>query len=100
MLFCSFSDSLHVFKEAFKALAAGGVLEMQDAIFDFRSPDDSLSLKGTKNLKEAFGLRGIDLTCVSNYRNYLEMWDLRIFNAQPSPPLCIHLRLPFQTLIA
>ncbi|KAH6701342.1 S-adenosyl-L-methionine-dependent methyltransferase [Leptodontidium sp. MPI-SDFR-AT-0119] len=28
MLFCSFSDLLHVFREAFKALTAGGVIEM------------------------------------------------------------------------
>ncbi|KAH6661710.1 hypothetical protein B0J14DRAFT_611792 [Halenospora varia] len=76
MLFCSFSDPLHVFKEAFKALAARGVLKMQDVIFDFRSPNDLL--KGSvleewaKKLKEAFGSKGIDLTCVSGYRNYLE----------------------------
>jgi len=76
MLFCSFSDPLHLFKEAFKALAAGGVLEMQDLIFDFRSPDDSLkgsALEAWANkLKEAFGSKGIDLTCASRYRNYLE----------------------------
>jgi hypothetical protein len=76
-LFCSFTDPLHIFKEAFKALAPGGVLEMQDVIFDFRSPDDSL--KGSalerwaRKLKEAFILKGIDVTCVSKYRNYLEI---------------------------
>ncbi|KAH8674379.1 S-adenosyl-L-methionine-dependent methyltransferase [Tricladium varicosporioides] len=76
MLFCSFPDPLHVFREAFKALAAGGVLEMQDLIFDFRSSDGSL--KGSalerwaKELREAFRLKGIDLTCVSKYRNYFE----------------------------
>jgi hypothetical protein len=76
MLFCSFSDSLYVFREAFEALTAGGVLEMQDVIFDFRSFDDLL--KGSaleewaKKLQEAFGSKGIDLACVSKYRNYLE----------------------------
>ncbi|KAH7378961.1 methyltransferase domain-containing protein [Cadophora sp. MPI-SDFR-AT-0126] len=76
MLFCSFSDPLHVFREAFKALTAGGIIEMQDLIFDFRSDDDSL--KGSaletwaKKVKEAFGSKGIDLTSASRYRNYLE----------------------------
>ncbi|PVH69139.1 S-adenosyl-L-methionine-dependent methyltransferase [Cadophora sp. DSE1049] len=75
-LFHSFSDPLHIFREAFRTLADGGILEIQDVIFDFRSPDDSL--KGSaleewsKKLEEAFESRGIDLTCVSSYRNYFE----------------------------
>ncbi|KAH7370298.1 S-adenosyl-L-methionine-dependent methyltransferase, partial [Rhexocercosporidium sp. MPI-PUGE-AT-0058] len=60
MLFCSFSNPLHVFKEAFKALTARGVMEMQDLVFEF--------LK----IKEAFASKGIDLTSASRYRNYLE----------------------------
>ncbi|PVH70685.1 S-adenosyl-L-methionine-dependent methyltransferase [Cadophora sp. DSE1049] len=76
-LFHSFSDPLHIFQEAFRTLAGGGILEMQDVIFDFRSPNDSL--KGSaleewsKKLEEAFKSKGIDLTCVSNYRNYFEV---------------------------
>ena len=75
-LFCSFSDPLHVFREAFEALTAGGVLEMQDVIFDFRSFDDSL--KGTalegwaKKLQEAFRSKGIELAWVSDHRKDLE----------------------------
>ena len=79
MLFCSFSNPLHIFEEAFKALSDGGVLEIQDVIFEFRSFDDnSDSLKGSaledwaKRLKDAFGSRGIDLTCASSYKNHLE----------------------------
>lgn len=75
MLFCSFSDPLHVFREAFKALAAGGVIEMQDLIFDFRSSDGSLGGSAletwAKKVKEAFGSKGIDLTSASRYSNYL-----------------------------
>lgn len=76
MLFCSFSDPLHVFREAFNSLSAGGVIEMQDVIYDFRSFDDSL--KGTaleewaNKLQEAFKSNGIDLACASKYRNHLE----------------------------
>ncbi|PVH74938.1 S-adenosyl-L-methionine-dependent methyltransferase [Cadophora sp. DSE1049] len=76
MLFCSFSNPLHVFREAFKALTAGGVVEMQDPIFEFRSPDGSLEGSAletwAKKVKEAFGSKGIDLTSASRYRNYLE----------------------------
>ncbi|KAH6694381.1 S-adenosyl-L-methionine-dependent methyltransferase [Leptodontidium sp. MPI-SDFR-AT-0119] len=76
MLFCSFSDPLHVFREAFKALTAGGVIEMQDLIFEFRSFDGSLEGSTletwAKKVKEAFGSKGIDLTSASRYRNYLE----------------------------
>ena len=76
MVFCCFPDPLHIFKEAFKALAAGGVLEMQDVIFDFRSPDNSLKdsaiEKWMEKLKKAFESRGIDLTCVLRYKDYLE----------------------------
>ncbi len=76
MLFCSFSDPLHVFTEAFKALTARGVIEIQDLIFNFRSFNGLL--KGSaleewaKKLKEAFRSKGIDLACASKYRSYLE----------------------------
>ncbi|CZT52262.1 uncharacterized protein RSE6_13554 [Rhynchosporium secalis] len=76
MLFCSFSDPLHVFKEAFKALAAGGVIEMQELIFDFQSLDHSLERSAlatwAKKVTAAFGSRGIDLTSASRYKNVLE----------------------------
>ena len=49
---------------------------MQDFIFDFRSPDDSLKgsalQEWSKMLDEASKSKGIDLTCVSNYSNYFE----------------------------
>ena len=76
MLFCSFSNPLHVFKEAFKALTAGGIIEMQDLIFEFRSPDGSLEGSAletwAKKVTEAFASKGIDLTSASRYRNHLE----------------------------
>ncbi|CZS99478.1 related to methyltransferase [Rhynchosporium agropyri] len=76
MLFCSFSDPLHVFREAFKALAAGGVIEMQELIFDFLSPDHSLEGSAlatwANKVKAAFGSRGIDLTSASRCTNDLE----------------------------
>lgn len=76
MLFCSFSNPLHVFKEAFKALTAGGIIEMQDLIFEFRSPDGSLEGSAletwAKKVTEAFASKGIDLTSASTYRNHLE----------------------------
>lgn len=75
-LFHCFSNPVHIFQEAFRTLADGGILEMQDFIFDFRSPDDSLKgsalQEWSKLLDEAFKSKGIDLTCVSNYRNYFE----------------------------
>ncbi|CZS94298.1 uncharacterized protein RCO7_10326 [Rhynchosporium graminicola] len=62
--------------EAFKALAAGGIIEMQDVIFEFRSPDHSLEGSAlatwAEKVKSAFGSKGIDLTSASRYKNDLE----------------------------
>ncbi|CZT07023.1 uncharacterized protein RAG0_12613 [Rhynchosporium agropyri] len=76
MLFCSFSDPLHVFREAFKALSPGGVIEMQELIFDLRCSDHSLEGSAlatwARKVKAAFRSRGIDLTSASRYKNDLE----------------------------
>ena len=49
---------------------------MQDVIFDFRSDDASLHGTAleelTMKLKVEFRSKGIDLTCASSYRNFME----------------------------
>ena len=75
-MFCCFPRNVHIFTEAYKALAAGGFFEIQDIIFDFKSHDGSLEDSALEDwaekLKKDFWSKGIDLTCASKYEDYFE----------------------------